>query len=815
MNPQLQHLLFERLTADANIDAGAADLILCACEGREALATALTDGASAADSQAAQPRPKAIEPPGAYLASIAVTGFRGIGEGAELGLRVGPGLTLIVGRNGSGKSSFAEGLELLMTSENRRWTGRTKIWTEGWRNLHHPTQTSIAAALQVDGTPGLLRLRSGWDDEAALADTELEVVTADGQRTSLEALGWDVALARYRPFLSYNELGSMFDEPKTMYDALSAILGLDEIEQVGKDIREERLERERAIKTMREDVKLLLERLHGVDDERAMAASAALSKRVPDLDAIELALAGAIEGRDPESDLAGLRSLATLTTPAAEEVDAVLAALDEAEGRLEQLAGTDAARADGLAGLLEAALDHDATHPVVDCPVCGAAGVIDDDWREHATLAVRKLREEAEAVASASRAAVNARTRATELLAVTPPVTLARAEALGLDDSRLRDAWDAWQQARVEIVTDVARPVLAAVHEAACELAASATHELERREDLWRPVATELNRWLPGAGDNLTASQHLPTLKIAETWVKEAAEELRAERLAPIAERAIANWERLRQNSNVTLEAFALRRTGNIRAAAVDVRVDGTDASAIGVMSQGELHALAVSIFLPRAALAESPFRFMVIDDPVQSMDPAKVDGLARVLAETAAERQVVVFTHDERLTEAVRRLGLDATILEVTRRPGSRVEVRPGLDPVERYVADARALVRTENLPAEVARRVVPGFCRHALEAACVVAVRRRRLRRGDPHAAVEAGLREATTLMLNLALALFDDVSKGSQVLTAVNNRFGSQYGDVVVGANKGVHDLLAGDLRDFVRDTAVLARGLQELK
>ncbi|WP_256668704.1 hypothetical protein, partial [Nocardia cyriacigeorgica] len=61
--------------------------------------------------------------------------------------------------------------------------------------------------------------------------------------------------------------------------------------------------------------------------------------------------------------------------------------------------------------------------------------------------------------------------------------------------------------------------------------------------------------------------------------------------------------------------------------------------------SQGELHALGLSLFLPRATVEDSPFRFVMIDDPVQAMDPAKVDGLARVLATVAWTRQVVVFT--------------------------------------------------------------------------------------------------------------------------------------------------------------------------
>ena len=94
-------------------------------------------------------------------------------------------------------------------------------------------------------------------------------------------------------------------------------------------------------------------------------------------------------------------------------------------------------------------------------------------------------------------------------------------------------------------------------------------------------------------------------------------------------------------------------------------------------MSQGELLSLSVSVFLPRSALGESPFRFAVIDDPVQSRDAAKVEGLARVLHAAAATRQLVVFTHDDRLREAIRRLHLDATILRMSRGRRSNVAAR------------------------------------------------------------------------------------------------------------------------------------------
>ena len=128
-------------------------------------------------------------------------------------------------------------------------------------------------------------------------------------------------------------------------------------------------------------------------------------------------------------------------------------------------------------------------------------------------------------------------------------------------------------------------------------------------------------------------------------------------------------------------------------------------------------------------------------------MDPARVDGLARVLEMVAKERQVVVLTHDDRLPEAVRRLEIAATVIEVTRRDRSVVELRPVLDPVTRYLDDAFALAKTDQLPAVVAERVIPGFCRMALEAACAAVVRRRRLGRGEPHAEVERLLGGART--------------------------------------------------------------------
>ena len=194
--------------------------------------------------------------------------------------------------------------------------------------------------------------------------------------------------------------------------------------------------------------------------------------------------------------------------------------------------------------------------------------------------------------------------------------------------------------------------------------------------------------------------------------------------------------------------ASICRKSGNVRRAEVAVSVDGSAASAFGVMSQGELHSLAVSVFLPQRRLPREPVSLHGHRRPGAEHGSCQGRRPRPSARRAATDRQVIVFTHDERLPEAARRLGLDATVFEVTRRPESVVEVRVALDPVERYIDDARALVRSEDVPTQVVERVVPGFCRHALEAACMQAIRRRRLAAGSSHADVEDALRRCTTL-------------------------------------------------------------------
>jgi len=171
-----------------------------------------------------------------------------------------------------------------------------------------------------------------------------------------------------------------------------------------------------------------------------------------------------------------------------------------------------------------------------------------------------------------------------------------------------------------------------------------------------------------------------------------------------------------------------------------------------------------------------------------------------------------VVFTHDDRLPEAARRLDVAAEIVEVTRRDASVVELRRALDPVGRYLEDALAVASTADLPGAAAARVVPGLCRLALEAACMEVVRRRRLGRGEPHAEVERILGRADGLTRLASLALFDDVERGGDVLPHLRREGSPAGAEAFRQSDEGTQELPAAAAVELVRQAGKLAAWLR---
>ena len=815
MEQVLQDIIRARLDEDKKLGEQARDMVTAACRGDEALAAAL--GGEAIPS-ATRGRPQTVDARHpALLQSIRVEGFRGVGQAATLKISPGPGLTLIVGRNGSGKSSFAEALELLLTGDNSRWSTRSAIWREGWRNLHH-ADARIDAEFVLEGSKGKTSISRRWAPGAKLEEAETLVTVPGSEASTMDDLGWAGAVGMYRPFLSYSELGSMLDSgPSALYDALSAILGLEDLVVAEARLKEAAKERRKQSDEAKASLAPLLERLRKIEDERAGACLEALSGKTWDLDAVERSVIGPEYSFQEETEGAALRQLTTLEGPSADEVGIAAEALEAASAAIGQLGGTEAQRAHQTVELLESALRFHADHGDQECPVCGKGG-LNEAWRDETEKEVARLRTVAEQADLAHRLR-NEATKSAKSLMLAPPSLLSTASALGISVDDLSNAWKSWASGTsiddAESLAEHLRTTHASLVREIETVREAATKELQTREDIWRPVAADLAAWLDIAKQAEAGEAQLDDLKAAERWLRAASAEIRNQRFAPIADVAQSVWETLRMQSNVELKKIVLTGAGSARKVVLEVTVDGMEGAALGVMSQGELNSLALSLFMPRATLPQSPFRFVVIDDPVQSMDPARVDGLARVLEHTARTRQVVVFTHDDRLARSCRLLGIDAKVVEVSRRAGSVVELRPGLDPVRRHCADAWAIANSEEIDAAVVSRVVGVFCRSAIEAACSEAITRRRLAAGEDYGTIESLLDSTKGLVQLLALALFDDISRTKEVIPRLDRGIGRWAVSAYRGVQDASHKPMPREaLLSLVEESERLARGLEQL-
>lgn len=800
----------KKLKFDARVMA----LVDAACHGPSQLETALSGLAEGSD-VALEPVAKSEKPkpPGIYIQQIKAAGFRGVGPAATLQLPPGPGLTLVVGRNGSGKSSFADALELSLTGKCARWEERSADWREGWRNLHHGDAVEIGAVLLVEDGPSVGLSRT-WKKEAGLGESKLSVRRGGEKYESLEALGWGEAVKTFRPFLSYAELSVLVKSPSQLFDSLKSILGVGELVQAVGYLGEAKKQRDRARKAvaqrLKDELRPGLEAL-AASDERAKSCLALLKTSKAKNWDLE-GLAQVVTGGQAEGPSEALRAIQKLQGPDLEGIDGAVKELRQAMAGREALAGSNEAMNAALAKVLSRAIGFHEQHGG-DCPVC--EGPLDSQWSERARVRLDQAAELAKRVRAAEQT-VTSCTQALRRLIRPPAAALESATELALP-ARAGELWKAWGQAPQEpgALCDHAEQGAGPLWEAIEELRAAAARRLAELDTQWTPLATAIAQWLPDARAVKAQGDVLTSLKQAEAWLKGAESIIQARRFEPLAARARELWNMLRQQSNVNLDNVVLAGQKNRRHVALDVNVDGESGVALGVMSQGELNALSLSLFLPRMTLPASPFHFMAIDDPVQAMDPHKVDGLARVLEDVAKTRQVIIFTHDTRLQEAVRRLKIDATVLEVQRQTNSRVSATACDDAVTRYLHDAKVVADSMNqLGTKLVRRCVPGHCRGAIEAACLETIRRRRLGRGDPHAQVRSDIESSRTLTQIMALALFDDREAGSKVMAEVNRKINSAAGDAVRSCKEGVHGNFDGDPFALINATRKITEHVRRL-
>jgi ABC-type lipoprotein export system ATPase subunit len=442
------------------------------------------------------------------------------------------------------------------------------------------------------------------------------------------------------------------------------------------------------------------------------------------------------------------------------------------------------------------------------CPVCGH-GTLDANWAVAARAALEQEQQAAQALTAARAATDQAHSAVMAAIREVPAPPTTDPDLTDLDAARA--AYDAFvklpadDSALADHVTETLEPL----RQAYANLRQEAVALIQSRADAWQPVALELAGWITKAEKVAEAEPRLTVADEALKWLQQNAGVLRNERIAPLADQAKNIWAALRQESNVDLGEIRLEGQKTTRRVVLKADVDGSDTDAFDVMSQGELQALSLAIFIPRATSPASPFRFLVLDDPIQAMDPSKIDGFLQVLNQLAENRQVIVFTHDDRLPSAIRMSRSPARIVELVRGANSVVTVTESTRPADRLLEDAFAIAVDDAVPDEIKKKAVPLLCREALEVTAWDVFSSRQFTAGNSRVELEDMWNDATTARQRVALAV--DPTNNAAIDKWLDG--GSARRAAMAVAAKGIHAGIRDD-REAVKQARLAVEDLGRL-
>ena len=377
----------------------------------------------------------------------------------------------------------------------------------------------------------------------------------------------------YRPFLSYNELGSMLDEgPSKLYDALATILGLDELVDAQDALQKARNAREKAHEgggpRARDDARRGSARS---TDDRARGRRTALER-----EGLGPGRGRGDPRRPPPARRRGRRASSSCgASPASgarrpSAVDAAGASLREA-ARSARRAAAQHRRRQGRAtsppSSTRRSRFHEA-HGDGDCPVCGRE-------RRARQRVARSSKAEGgrSGCRDAAREAPTPRTtpprpprRKRPALRRRRPAPLAQGRPTSASSwprpssRRSTPGAPASPAAELERSPSTSRPRPRPLAPAIAALRAQAAAELQRREDAWRPLALELAAWLPTARQARKGAGHQ-----APQEGRGVAQGRRGRASATSASprspsRPSSIWDQLRLQSNVALDGIRLER---------------------------------------------------------------------------------------------------------------------------------------------------------------------------------------------------------------------------------------------------------------
>lgn len=728
-----------------------------------------------------------------FIESIFARGYRGIADGQNLKLPPGPGLAFVVGLNGAGKSSFAEAAELALTGTTTRWDKAQKDARENWRNIVNPSKTLVRVELR-ETNGSVAKVERHWEENIELDQSQLSVKDNNGSATD-RFNGLAEAVRQYPPLLADRALPKLTDgKLSELFDAFDPLLGLEDLDETQRNINSQVKEIRSATKLatgLKKEVLSLCESstLPEILDLRSKVNDGSNAGKIYDDFHRQVP---AIAVSQPVRQCLGLDPLDL------EEVKHRLARIDETVAKVEDESRKGNQTLTRVADLLEQALQLQEDEQLTSCPVC-ETGQLNQEWRDKTAITLKTHRSLTAALKENQRLLQQELHQLQTLLEQTtkigfsddlPELEAASKQAQSLlrsissRDSNLVDLFSDFELLDMQI----------------SETQTAAKRLVENNSEEFKPLLDLLDSWRKAQQKSDELSPTKRSHEKALTWIKSEITRQRSIRLEAINTQITNTWQKFSGSDDLKLDPLELTGSTNRRKVSLTCQTGGSEANARSIFSQGQLHALALSIFLPRATHKGSPFKFLLIDDPVQSFDEWKTDGLASVLEELAQTRQVVVFTHDERLPKAASLLGITASVINITRNEDAALTITKRKSAATQALKEAYIMSKDEQLSPDAKVNIVAVCCRAAIESYAIERYRHKANQQGTPIEEIESCIKQSEKSVWDkISLGLYCEIDRGTA--QKVETSHGQEHRNLITTLNKkSHHDPQAAEVHDL---------------
>ena len=676
------------------------------------------------------------------LRFVEASGFRGAANGTgapgaednpfRLSLPRSARVVVVQGANGTGKSTLADAVEVALRGGTEGSTAFTPSALEQPQSQHTGTPDSdVVVTLENDHGD---RLRIAWRSDGLSEDAEVTWRPAEPHGDELTArpgTHWAAAVSTHHAVVGYDHWTHRL-RIGHLSEFVRDRLGLgDSWWMLWHLLNTRHLKSAQALEHWMQAREAATTALETLDEQLALQypyARVPPPLRLPD---------------GPTEDVAAWfeENFPTAERTREEEphVDPYLES-DVLEARREAAAGLTAYHlakreqtvelltGEGLRALMDL-VEHTPSHRGDNCPTCG---VTRPDWREHARLTLRsarRIREEfnlaqarvsefrdilvdrllpllrhAERVTPTSMAAATLRTLVDPLVALRPR----------FDDD------PAWRALSVLIEDDEFADRLQTVLADLQSRALVADQWRAARRRCCEPFMTA-DRANGGPATSLNATSR------ALVRLRTAYDELHEQRRQVLAERTAVPLQDLLGDIGIQRLVLDVKSSDSESlddAIGLKLAVHERDIQP-GALSAGQYNALVLALLL--GSNMQSPFRFLVLDDPVHAMDDFRADKFAELIAARAASgTQIVLLTHDQQLVDVLRHHVAALHLVKLSRDPHGNIVQVDATHPWQSLIADARKVLSTNTdragqhavLSAETTTVLVLSFCRQAVDA-------------------------------------------------------------------------------------------------